>query len=272
MGFIQRSWRLSFIREWWPYMSLPSIVRLMKFELRNERSEPIQDKTLRLQMKFPVRGPVVLREVGSDILTFTEVIKEQVYKNVTSHVGDCETVIDLGANIGLASLYFANRYPSCRLLAVEPHPGTYGILVRNLKALVDSGRCKTLQAAVWGRKQSLVADPTHTPDHHSAFVTIEAADGQSSQQTMAGLPMLEIIAESKFETIDLLKVDIEGAEVELFSGDPRWLKQVGAIAIEFHKDSRQTSGFDQLMEQYQFSIYEGDPHTVLAIKKGSEVS
>ncbi len=260
-------WTVSFVREWWSYMSLRSIMRLREYEVRNARGEQIEGETLELQLKSPVRGQVSLREVGSDILTFNEVIKEQVYKNISTHLKHCDKVIDLGANIGLASLYFANRYPTCRLFAVEPHPDTYRMLVHNLRELVDSGRCRTLRAAVWGSEKALVADLSHGSDHYSAFATQEGLGGENQEETMTGLPILKIIAESEFEKIDLLKIDIEGAEVELFKGESNWLNEVRAIAIEFHGDSRKASGFDRLMQEYRFIIYDSDPHTVLAIKE-----
>ena len=208
-----------------------------------------------------------LREVGSDILTFNEVIKEQVYRTIFERVKKCDTVIDLGGNIGLASLYFANRYPACRLFAVEPHPETYRMLVSNLSELIASGRCQTLQAAVWGSEKASAADPSQESDHYSAFATREAAGNENPEETMIGLPIRKIIAESGFSKIDLLKIDIEGAEVELFKGDSNWLNEVGAIAIEFHHDSRRVSEFDRLMKEHKFRIYDGDPHTTLAVRE-----
>lgn len=218
-------------------------------------------------MKSPVKGNVSLREIGSDILTFDEVIKQQVYGNVLSKLGQCKTVIDLGANIGLASLYFASRYPSCRLLAVEPNPPTYEILTANLGDLIDAGRCRTLQAAVWGSERQLVADPSHAHDHYSAFAARELTGNEKGEDTMRGFPITRIIHDSGFDNVDLLKVDIEGAEVELFKGDLDWLRRVGAIAIEFHHDSRQVSRFDEIMGMYQLRIYDQDPHTVLAVRE-----
>ena len=49
---------------------------------------------------------------------------DRFYQGVLGQVKECRTVIDLGANIGLAALYFASHYPRCQLFAVEPHPGT----------------------------------------------------------------------------------------------------------------------------------------------------
>jgi FkbM family methyltransferase len=262
-----QNWTVSFVREWLPYMSLRSVLRLRDYELRSARGGQIEGQTIELRMKSPVRGTVSLREVGSDILTFNEVIKDEVYKSILQKLKQCETIIDLGANIGLASLYFAGHYPSCRLLAVEPNPPTYRVLTANLRNLIESGRCRTLQAAVWGSERKLVADPSQGKEHYSAFATREASGAEADDETMQGFPITSIIRDSGFETVDLLKVDIEGAEVELFKGDLEWLRRVRAIAIEFHHGSREEIGFDRIMRDYGFRIYDQNQHTVLAVRE-----
>jgi len=256
------------MREWRPYMSMRSVMRLRDYELRSARGKQVEGRLLELRMKSPVTGTISLREVGSDILTFDEVIRQQVYKNILSRLEQCETVIDLGANIGLASLYFAARYPPCRLLAVEPNPNSYRILRANLRTLVESGRCHTLQAAVWGNEEALVADPSQPSEHYSAFRMKEAGLEKRGDAATVGLPIQMIIKNSGFTRIDLLKVDIEGAEVELFKGDLSWLQQVKSIAIEFHDDSRVQCRFDEIMRAYQFEVHDQDPHTVVAVRIG----
>jgi len=223
-------------------------------------------EVLKLRMVSPIKGEVVLREVGSDGLTFHEVLKDQVYREVVSRVRKCESVIDLGANIGLSSLYFAARYPSSRIFAVEPDPRTYELLEQNVAELKQEGRCQTLRAAVWGTQKKLVMQQPRGEDHFSAFTTREATDTQSSEETVTGVSILDIIKESGFETVDVLKIDIEGAETELFRGQSDWLRSVRAIAIEFHGTSRQDCDFDRLMSQYGFRTFDDGSHTVLALK------
>src|SRR5687767_4305241 len=98
----RQPWTLSFILENRRYMSLRSAWRLRDYGLRTARGKQVKGQILELSMKWPVLGKVSLREVGSDILTFDEVIKHEVYGNILSKLEQCETVIDLGANIGLA--------------------------------------------------------------------------------------------------------------------------------------------------------------------------
>ena len=221
-------------------------------------------KTLALRMKQPLRGRITLREWGSDLATFEVVVRDEEYKFLTSHLPAAETVIDLGANIGLSSLYFAYHWPSCRILAVEPNPETYNILESNLAPLFRSGRCRTLQAAVWNSHVKLSS--SQAPGHFSAFSVHEAAESDTANARINGKTMAEIIAHSGFKAIDLLKVDIEGAEVQLFDGSVDWLSRVGSIAIEFHQDTRASSRFDEIVAAYGFRQCGQESCTVLVSK------
>jgi FkbM family methyltransferase len=244
-----------------------SILRLRQFEIRNNRGEAVEGKLLPLTLRSPRRPSIALREVGSDILTFNEVIKDQVYKDVLALVPNCEAIIDLGANIGLTSLYFAAHYAGCRIFAIEPNPSTYEVLISNLGWLIDDGRCKTLNAAVWGKNATLGPASSVESEHYSAFATEEiSTESNNSGMTFPGFPMSKILLDSGFQKVDLLKVDIEGAEVELFKDEIDWLDRVQAIAIEFHNESRRQSNFDQVMAQCGFKVIDHRGHTVIALK------
>ncbi|HXQ69589.1 MAG TPA: FkbM family methyltransferase [Pyrinomonadaceae bacterium] len=257
--------------EWWPRMTLRSVMRFREYSIRSNKEEYRDGNLLKLVMRKPFRGEVLLRERGSDTLTFTEVIQQEVYKEVVTAVRDCHTVIDLGANIGLASRYFADHFPNCKILAVEPNPSTYEILLLNVDRLVANGRCRTLRAAVWGSEKTLTGEAVDDPDHFSAFAVHETV-AASGEESIAGWPMSKLIADSGFERVDLLKVDIEGAEVELFKGNVDWLQQVRTIAIEFHDNSREECGFDDLMKEYGFRVVDSGSHTVLALKDNSQIA
>lgn len=264
---LKNSWTVSLTRELLPHMSLRSVMRFRDYSLREAKGRLQQDKLLALNMKPPVHQNVFLREVGSDILTFNEVLLEQVYRSVLELVPQCDSMIDLGANIGLASLYFASHYPACRIFAVEPNPSSYRVLNINLEKLINEGRCRTLQAAVWGSEKALTADQTKESDHYSIFTTVELEDTANVEESISGLPFNKIIEQSGFNEVGLLKVDIEGAEKELFKGDLGWLRQVRAIAIEFHSGSRESTNFDRVMRDFGFQIYDPNPHTTVAVRE-----
>jgi FkbM family methyltransferase len=161
----------------------------------------------------------------------------------------------------LASRYFAAAFPGVRLLAVEPDDSNHELLLKNLE-VVCSGSCKVVKGAVWGKSANLAISQVVAERYNSVRVSSEATD-QCSQTR--GYPMDELVKLAGFPRVDLLKVDIEGAETELFTANLEWLKRVRAIAIEFHGNSREESGFDSIMSDYGFSIVDEGSHTVVAL-------
>jgi hypothetical protein len=79
--------------------------------------------------------------------------------------------------------------------------------------------------------------------------------------------MQDILSREHVKRVDLLKIDIEGAGVELFPGDVSWLDNVHAIAVEFHGDSRQQSQFDEIIARYGFRVAESGDHTTVAVRR-----
>jgi FkbM family methyltransferase len=244
-------------------MSLASIFRYRNYCLREAQGRSNPTGKLKLRLKSPIRGVVTLREVSSDLYTFGDVFEQEVYKTVLRHLPECSTIIDLGANIGLASLYLASAYPSARIFAIEPNGDNFELLKTNLKELIQEKRCVPMQAAVWSARKALMVDPQWLSDSYNGFRLLEQPS--PGDAVVQGFTMEEILASSQFQQVDLLKVDIEGAEVELFRNDLGWLGRVGAIAIEFHGRSRDECGFDQILLEQGFKVCEEDSHTVLAI-------
>src|ERR1700687_4117230 len=116
----QKSWSMSFVLRHMRYMSMASALRYRNYTMRRAANKVLPTQLLRLRMHRPFEGDIWLREVGSDSTTFLEVVVLQVYGVITERLKTCQYVIDLGANIGLASRYFACAYPQCRVFAVEP--------------------------------------------------------------------------------------------------------------------------------------------------------
>jgi FkbM family methyltransferase len=265
------SWTIGFLRRWIPVLGVRSALAYRDLTLRGGSERLRGGATVRLHMRSPFRGSLVLREIPSDLWTFTEVIEWQVYRPVFEHVRNARTVVDLGANIGLTSLCFAARWPGCRIIAVEPNAGTFSVLERNLSALVKRGRCQVVRAAIWSRETSLVEDSSVPRRHSNGFRVVEATGGDdAAADGYPGISMSALMERYGIGEIDLLKIDIEGAETELFSGDMSWLTRTGAIAIEFHQTSagytRQLSGFDELIKQYGMAIVAETEHTIVAAR------
>jgi FkbM family methyltransferase len=160
-------------------------------------------------------------------------------------------MLDVGAHIGLVSLYVRSRFPRVTIVAVEPDAGNLALLERNLA----SSRALIIRGALWSRDQRVTfASATPTSGR------ITDGDGIHVQ----GYTMASLIARSGFSTVDLLKIDVEGAERHLFAGDHAWLSRVRSVIIEFHDDAREASGFDRIMGEAGFALQEIGSQVVYA--------
>jgi len=176
----------------------------------------------------PIGRTVVIRRNTTDLLCLEQVFLENEYQSpfeLTPRV-----IIDAGANVGMATLFFAHRYPEARIVALEPEPMNFQMLSRNCR---DLPNVTLIKAALWSQTSDLTlhnkgtgAWRVYVTDEHSEF------DGAA---VVSGITIPEILRCIKCDRVDLLKLDIEGSERQLFSkGAGEWLDQVHHIVIELH--------------------------------------
>ncbi|MBB6049276.1 FkbM family methyltransferase [Armatimonas rosea] len=258
---MRNSWNYSLYKKWRKYIDFASILKLRQCFLHGINDE----EHVTFKFKSDMIRDIVIRGGDTDIATLCEIFDGEVYAGIFKYVKNCSYVIDLGANIGLASAFFAINCPNANICAVEPDTENFLILEKNLKLLAANGRAKNINAAVWGRKTNLILK--NKGGHANSFEFGEVLPGESYVDAIDGLTIEDIIGFSGFETVDVLKIDIEGAEIELFSRDTSWLKNIRCVAIEFHGDSRKISDFDNLIVAAGFEIAEENDHTTIVLNK-----
>jgi FkbM family methyltransferase len=139
------------------------------------------------------------------------------------------TLVDLGANIGLACLWFSYEHGFSELVAVEPSQGNVAVLRRNLGR--SSVSFHILEGAVGAKDGMAMFNPGPGPANGRLVETGICNEGR---------PVRVFSMDSVFEAlparsfIDLLKMDIEGGEQNVLTGDLEWLKRVRALVVEFH--------------------------------------
>jgi FkbM family methyltransferase len=139
------------------------------------------------------------------------------------------TIVDLGANIGMFSLLCAAMFPGADIYAVEPDGENIDMLRQNL-ADIKTATARWLRGAAWiyDGETTLVASDRST--EHSLI----AAEERKGTVTVPCYTVDSIFRKAGFTGIDLLKVDIEGAEREILSGCESWISKVSVIVIELH--------------------------------------
>lgn len=153
------------------------------------------------------------------------------------------TIIDLGANIGVFTIMAALALPDARVLAVEPFPRNHQRLLEALEANGIAGRVQVLQKAATGDLRRVLMNDADSIPGHSRKI------GADCGIEVEGWTLEKICSEAGFETVDFLKVDIEGAEYELFEKTPeRVLKRVSRIGFEYHKSGNRDELFRRLTD------------------------
>lgn len=137
-------------------------------------------------------------------------------------------IVDCGANFGCSAFFFLLRHPGARVIAVEPDPANAELCRRNLAPFGD--RARIVQAAIWPEVAVLgISDP----GIHEWGYQVRAGSGGDTGVSAVTIP--ELLTSVGWGHIDLLKIDIEGSEAELFArAMDDWLPKTRAIAIELH--------------------------------------
>jgi FkbM family methyltransferase len=212
---------------------------------------------LRLSKKIYLPGyslPINLRTKSTDLLTFHQIF---TFKEYDMHFKDePKFIIDAGANIGLAALYFNKNYPKAKIIAIEPEKANFKMLEINSK----NHKNFYLYKRALSNQANLVLNVVDKGLGNWGFVTEgEGSLGkQSVVDTVQTITIDEIMNEYNLEFIDLLKIDIEGGGKELFDSNyENWLPRTKYIAIELHDGIKMGSSksFFKAISQYNFSYH-----------------
>jgi FkbM family methyltransferase len=201
------------------------------------------------------KHPFFLRIPSSDVPTYDQVFINQGYDFLVET--QPKTIVDAGANIGLTSIYFANKYPEAKIFAIEPEQSNFELLKKNVAPYPN---VTPIQAALWHKNEEInLIDPGLGKWGFMTDVknSSENLPGDTCHVVM-GMTIEKIMKDYNLSNIDILKVDIEGAEREVFGDTSPWIKKVDSLVVELHERMKTgcnrsfycgTNGFDKEWEQ-----------------------
>jgi len=131
-------------------------------------------------------------------------------------------IVDAGANIGAASIWFRKKYPGAAIVAVEPDPRNLRVLRLNVEGRQEIA---VVPAAI-GSREGLV----RIEDHGQGWST-------RTKRDEGGVPVITManaFARVRDGIPFIAKIDIEGFESDLFADNTEWLNEVYMVAIEPH--------------------------------------
>ncbi len=166
--------------------------------------------------------PVFIRGKTSDTKLLFDILLYQDYPIPEKHPS---FVVDGGANIGLFSVYFARHCPSAQIVAIEPEDSNFAMLEANTGNYPNVIR---VRKGLW--LETCRLGIVNKESEKWSFRLAKMEDGPIDAISMNDL--FDLRSGDAAET--LVKIDIEGADVEVFSGGLEWLSSVDNLYIEIH--------------------------------------
>jgi len=177
------------------------------------------------------RFPLFYRPGTSDADVIHQVFVRREYE-FAAGLPAVEFIVDCGANIGTSAFYLLHRHPGARVVVVEPDAGNMAVCRRNLAPF--GGQVTYVQAGVWSTTVPLVVERGQFGDGGEWSFQVRPAEPGECVDVSA-LTISDLMAAVAFPRIDLLKVDIEAAEREVFGhGSHEWLSRTRNLVIELH--------------------------------------
>ncbi len=228
------------------------LVQRIRFDISLGLAKSNNDSLVKLNLTS-LKYPVYLRKNTSDIKTFQQVFHNKEYEAELSF--EPKVIFDLGANIGVASIYFKNRFPAATIIAVEPESANYDLLVKNTEQYKD---IHCLKSGIWNKTTNL---RIHDKGYGNwGFITEEAE--HEDTDTVKAISIDGLMEKYNIQHIDVLKIDIESSEKELFDENfEKWLPKVKIIIIELHDFFKEgcSRSFFKALTNYKFTMkYSGE--------------
>lgn len=211
---------------------------------------------------------ILLRKGSSDLKVFRQIIINEEFKNVVQlirqHDIKIKNVIDAGANIGLTTLYLKAHFPDAEVLCVEPDDSNQTQLLQHI-TLNNLANVDLIRGGVWSHNSWLNIDNTFRDGLEWSRRL------QPSETERGNIPVYSInhmLAEKQWDSIDLLKMDIEGAEETVFSesSDLTFLNKTKVITIEVHNMLEVGHRIVEVLQEYNYKLYFSGELTI-GIKK-----
>lgn len=186
----------------------------------------------------------VCRTDLSDLFVLREVFVHRIYEfPYERHVGPVRRVLDLGSNAGFSPLYFSLVLPGADVACVEP-------VSANVELIKENAAANRLQWTI--RQGAVAAEPGEVTLYSSGWwasssTTREVAEARAAaehrperllggtEETVRAVAVADLLDELGWDTVDVVKMDIEGAERDvLLDGDTAWLDRVGVLVLDIH--------------------------------------
>ena len=208
--------------------------------MRVERNLPKRSSVIKRYIVRNFPSPIYLRESNSDHSTFWQCIVRVQYelryypqfkRLVAAYHDEIKKgrrplIVDCGGNIGLAAVWFAMQFPEAIVFTIEPEENNFGVL--KLNTAYFDGRIKPLMGGIWNESGYL---KIVNPESGSAAFRVDYGDEQIPGSIRA-YTIAEICEMAGVDSPLIVKLDVEGAQANLFSSNTEWVGNAHLITLE----------------------------------------
>lgn len=176
------------------------------------------------------RNKLYLREKQSDPYIFEQVFSEQQYNFHHPRPNEVEWIIDAGANIGLAAIYFTTKYPNAKIISIEPNENNFQQLKKNT---INYDNIICIQGALWHKEEMLRI--ANSEELSAGFIMEPKSNLETDNNLIPSKTINQLMEDFGIKKISILKLDIEGSEREIFEFNYYpWIEKTECIISELH--------------------------------------
>jgi FkbM family methyltransferase len=185
---------------------------------------------------------------AGDKMVYNQIFVNEELKPLTG-IDNVNLIVDCGAHIGMSGRYLKWHYPNSDILLFEPAKSNFEILQENFPDTIKNGMAQALNLAVWSHEVSLGITESEKSTAFRCYL------GGNEVEALS----LDFVFET-YDKIDILKMDVEGAEKYIFSRNTGWIAKTRNIAIEIHKGC-EDAVFDE-MDKYNYELMKSGEYII----------
>jgi FkbM family methyltransferase len=234
------------LRNWPTVAPLGSLVSANRYLPPNNIL--MRSRLARRRMLLKVRNGMEIECRADEFAPFLEVFVALSYDIPGLDWSTVRTIVDIGANVGMATLWYASQAPNARILAVEPSREAARLLRANIARNGLEDRI-IVEAVALGREHG-----TAVLDTSGATVTGRVRAGGPGLNVPVWT-LSDVLRKHDLERVDVLKIDCEGSEYDIFEGAVEVLPHIARIVGEFDTvDDRGPSDLKRMLESAGFEV------------------
>lgn len=204
------------------------------------------------------RCDVLLRRKSTDLSVFTQVFLNQEYRPVIDFIDRHWSrervleIVDAGGYTGMTTIYFRQFFQKARVIILEPNTRNFELLKRNIE-VNHLENVFPICAGLWNTDTKLAEGEKFRDGGEWSFAVRPA--GGADKEIVDGISFDSLMKRYAMDSVDILKMDVEGAEREIFQDEEqvsRLLSRVRCIAIEIHEEYDRSGRLKELLQKNSF--------------------